>query len=69
MHPGGSTQRVTNGNKMEYLTQLAQYRFVKSVSEEIRYFLKGKLIIMFSEIVIITIIIIIIINRIEGIYS
>ena len=42
LHPGGSKQNVTDSNKMDYLTQLAQYRLARSVSEEIRHFLKGQ---------------------------
>lgn len=39
--PGGSRIRVDNGNKLQYLDALAQYRLANSVKEEVEYFLKG----------------------------
>ena len=39
--PGGSKTKVTDGNKMDYLNQLAQYILGKCVAEEIESFLKG----------------------------
>lgn len=41
MLPNGSRTPVTNGNKMEYLDALAQYKLARSVQEEIEAFLKG----------------------------
>lgn len=41
LFPGGSKQRVTDNNKMDYLNELAQHRLVKTVTEEVRAFIKG----------------------------
>ncbi len=37
----GSSTPVTNGNKIQYLNALAQYRLSNSVKPEIEHFLKG----------------------------
>jgi hypothetical protein len=41
LQPGGSKLHVTNSNKMDYLTKLAQHRLGKKVSDEIKSFIKG----------------------------
>ena len=38
---GGRQKRVTDNNKLEYLSHLAQYHLVSRVADEVKHFLKG----------------------------